>query len=122
MKKWYDEEFEFTVEVIGYLRGDKPERYCRNGEEIGDRYTCTYGCPVNAQGYGICSKTMLMLYPIMESLRSGGDLRNIGGDGPYEKTIVCPDGCVLFRLSAKPLGSENFYRGKFYLPEEPAEP
>ena len=122
MKKWYEEEFEFTVEVIGYLRGDQPERYCRNGEEIGDRYTCTYGCPVNAQGYGICSKTMLMLYPIMESLRSGGDLRNIGGDGPYEKTIVCPDGCVLFRLSAKPLGSENFYRGKFYLPEEPAEP
>ena len=122
MKKWYDEEFEFTVEVIGYLQGDKPERYCRNGEEIGDRYTCTYGCPVNAQGYGICSKTMLMLYPIMESLRSGGDLRNIGGDGPYEKTIVCPDGCVLFRLSAKPLGSENFYRGKFYLPKEPAEP
>ena len=122
MKKWYDEEFEFTVEVIGYLRGDKPERYCRNGEEIGDRYTCTYGCPVNAQGYGICSKTMLMLYPIMESLRSGGDLRNIGGDGPYEKTIVCPDGCVLVRLCAKPLGSENFYRGKFYLPEEPAEP
>ena len=122
MKKWYDEEFEFTVEVTGYRRGDKPERYCRNGEEIGDRYTCTYGCPVNAQGYGICSKTMLMLYPIMESLRSGGDLRNIGGDGPYEKTIVCPDGCVLFRLCAKPLGSENFYRGKFYLPEEPAEP
>ena len=37
MKKWYDEEFEFTVEVTGYLRGDKPERYCRNGEEIGDR-------------------------------------------------------------------------------------
>ena len=122
MKKWYEEEFEFTVEVIGYLRGNKPERYCRNGEEIGDRYTCTYGCPVNAQGCGICSKTMLMLYPIMESLRSGGDLRNIGGDGPYEKTVVCPDGCVLFRLSAKPLGNENFYRGKFYLPEEPAEP
>ena len=31
MKKWYDEEFEFTVEVTGYLRGDKPERFCRNG-------------------------------------------------------------------------------------------
>ena len=122
MKKWYNEEYEFEIEVTGFLRGDHTERYCRNGEEIGDKYTCTYGCPVNAQGYGICSKTMLMLYPIMESLRSGGDLRNIGGDGPYEKTIVCPDGCVLFRLCAKPLGSENFYRGKFYLPEEPAEP
>ena len=47
MKKWYDEEYEFTVEVTGFLHGDKTERYCRNGEEIGDKYTCTYGCPVN---------------------------------------------------------------------------
>ena len=22
MKKWYDEEYEFTVEVTGFLRGD----------------------------------------------------------------------------------------------------
>ena len=44
MKKWYDEEYEFTVEVIGFLRGDHTERYCRNGEEIGDIYRCTkYG-------------------------------------------------------------------------------
>lgn len=25
MKKWYDEEYEWTIEVIGYLRGDKTE-------------------------------------------------------------------------------------------------
>ena len=42
MKKWYDEEYEFTVEVTGFLHIDHTERYCRNGEEIGDRYTCTY--------------------------------------------------------------------------------
>ena len=71
MKKWYDEEYEFEVEVVGFLRGERTERYCRNGEEVGDRYTCTYGCPVNAQGYGICSKTMMLLYPIMEAVRSG---------------------------------------------------
>jgi len=34
MKKWYDEEYEFQVEVIGYLRGDHTEHLCRNGEEI----------------------------------------------------------------------------------------
>ena len=83
MKKWYDEEYEFTVEVTGFLHGDKTERYCRNGEEIGDKYTCTYGCPVNKQGYGICSKTMMMLYPLMEAVRSGGDLENLG---EYAKT------------------------------------
>ena len=60
MRKWYDEEYEFQVEVTGYLRGDHTEHLCRNGEEIGDKYRCTYGCPVNADGYGICSKTMMM--------------------------------------------------------------
>ncbi len=36
MQKWYQEEYTWTVEVIGYLRGNTPEGYCRNGEEIGD--------------------------------------------------------------------------------------
>lgn len=48
MKKWYDEEYEFEIEVTGFLRGNKTERYCRNGEETGDKYKCTYGCQVNS--------------------------------------------------------------------------
>lgn len=114
MKKWYAEEYEFTVEVTGFLRSDHAERYCRNGEEIGDKYTCTYGCLVNQDGQGICSKTMMMLFPLMEAVRSGGDLENVGGSDRYTKDIVCPDGCVMFRLTAKPLGNENFFKGKFY--------
>ncbi|MGI6173595.1 MAG: TIGR04076 family protein [Christensenellales bacterium] len=107
MKKWYDEEYAFTVEVIGFLHGEHTEGYCRNGEEIGDRYTCTYGCPVNGDGHGICPKTMMMLFPLMEAIRSGGDLTNLGGESNYDKTIVCPDGCVRFRLTATPLGKEK---------------
>lgn len=114
MKKWFNEDFEFTVEVKSFLMSDKTENYCRNGEEIGDIYKCTYGCPVNEQGYGICSKTMMMLYPIMEALRSGGDLENIGGNDKYSKTVVCPDGCVVFELKAKPLGNENFHKGGYW--------
>ena len=52
---------------------------------------------------------MTELFPIMEAVRSGGDLTNIGGDSKYSKTIVCPDGCVMFRLTATPLGNENFF-------------
>jgi uncharacterized repeat protein (TIGR04076 family) len=112
LKKWYNEEYEWEIEVTGFLRGESTEDYCRNGEEIGDRYTCTYGCPVNADGHGICSKTMMMMFPVMEAVRSGGDLENIGGSGKYEKEIVCPDGCVIFKMKAKKLGGENFYRRK----------
>lgn len=114
MKKWYDEEYEFEIEVTGFLRSDCTERYCRNGEEAGDKYTCTYGSPVNTAGHGICSKVMMIMFPIMEAVRSGGDLENIGGNGKYNKDIVCPDGCVMFRLVAKKLGNENFFKGRFY--------
>ena len=50
MQKWYDEEYAWEIEVIGFVRGNSTVRYCRNGEEIGDKYTCTYGCPVNSEG------------------------------------------------------------------------
>lgn len=114
MKKWYDEEYVWEIEVIGFNKdNEETERFCRNGEEIGDKYTCTYGCPVNSQGLGICSKVMMMMYPIMEAVRSGGNLENIGGDSKFSKVIMCPDGCVLFRLTAKPLGNKNFFQGKF---------
>ncbi len=114
MKKWLDEEYGFEIEVTGFLRGERTENYCRNGEEIGDKYTCTYGCPVNAQGQGICPKVMLVLFPLMEAIRSGGDLENVGGDGRYSKTVVCPDGCVVFRLSAKKLGNKNPFKAGLF--------
>lgn len=114
MKKWYDEEYMWKIEVIGFLRGNQTERYCRNGEEIGDTYTCTYGCPVNKEGQGICSKSMLLMFPIMEAVRSGGDLTRIGGSTLYQKDIVCPDGCVMFRLTAEKLDNENFYKGQYF--------
>ena len=57
---------------------------------------------------------MTVMFPIMEAVRSGGDLRRIGGSGQYTKDVVCPDGCVMFRLTAKPLGNENFHTGGFW--------
>ena len=57
---------------------------------------------------------MMVLYPIMEAIRSGGDLENIGGDGKYSKVVVCPDGCVMFRITAKPLGNPNPFKGNCF--------
>lgn len=110
MKKWYEEEYGWKIEVVGFLQGDSTEQYCRNGEEIGDCYSGTYGCPVNAKGEGICSKMMPLLFPIMEAIRSGGDLRLIGGSDCYTKRIVCPDGCVIFEIRAKKRHDGNFYK------------
>ena len=114
MKKWYEEECQFEIEVTGFLRGDHTEHYCRNGEEIGDKYTCTYGCPVNEQGYGICPKMMQLLFADMQAVRSGGDLINVGVKEKDVKEYVCPDGCVCFQMTAIRTGKENFYKGKFF--------
>ena len=37
MKKWYAEEYAWEIEVIGFMHGNSTVRYCRNGEEIGDK-------------------------------------------------------------------------------------
>ena len=67
---------------------------------------------MNQNGYGICSKAMMLFYPLMEAVRSGGFLRNMGGSERYEKDIVYSDGCVTFRLSAKKLKGENLFIAK----------
>jgi len=53
---------------------NKSENHCRNGHEVGDEFYCEYACLDN-----FCSKSMLKLFPLMEAVRSGGDLRNLGG-------------------------------------------
>lgn len=99
--------------MTGFLRGNKNERYCRNGEETGDKYKCTYGCPANSNGCGICSKTMMMLFPIMEAVRSGGDLQNIGGSGKYVKDIVCPMGVFCSGLRQQKQETRIFIKADF---------
>ena len=54
---------------------------------------------------------MMMLYPIMEAVRSGGDLENMGEDSKYSKVIMCSDGCVLFRITAKSSGAARMTGG-----------
>jgi len=52
-------------------------------------------------------------FPFLRS-SFNGDLENIGVSDKYRKEIVCPDGCVMFRLSARSLGNENCFKGKFF--------
>ena len=94
MKKWYSEEWSFTTQVLAVGSKDS-HRDCRMGLEPGDSFTCAYECP-----QGFCSKSMLKVFPIFEAVRSGGDLRNLGGTAANEITTTCPDGVVKFRITA----------------------
>ena len=95
MRKWYQEDWEFTIRVMAVGKDNAPKN-CRMGYEPGDSFTCQYGCPED-----FCSKSIMKVFPIFEAVRSEGDLRNLGGSGKHEIDIVCPDGVVKFRISAK---------------------
>lgn len=122
MNKWFNEEWAFTIEVIAVSHDNRTENHCRNGDEVGDIYRCTYDCPVNQHERGFCQKSMLLLFPMLETVRGGGDLRKIGGysplgnviDDPLCKEFVCPDGVVTYRLTAEKLSGENYHTGGFY--------
>ena len=63
--------------ILYFMRRIEPEWQVRSinknsKKEIGDKHTCTYGCPINQ------------------------------------------DGCVIFKLTATPLGNENFHTGGFW--------
>lgn len=95
MKNWYKEEYSFKITVVS-VGADKEPVNCRNGHEIGDTYTCEYGCPG-----GFCSKSMIKLFPLMEAVRSGGDLSNLlVGASKHSGEFICPDGVVTFGLEA----------------------
>lgn len=68
MKKLFIEDYQFTITVLSIKPDNKTENHCRNGHEVGDTFTCQYGGPVE-----FCSKSKL--FPLMEAVRSEGDLR-----------------------------------------------
>lgn len=93
MKRYIKEDCSFKISVIAGKANNDGTINCRNGHEIGDTYTCEYGCPKD-----FCQKSMLKMFPIMEAARAGGNLQNLGGDTQNTINVCCPDGIVTFRL------------------------
>jgi uncharacterized repeat protein (TIGR04076 family) len=100
MKAWYPEDWRFQIEVLGVGAENKAEE-CRLGLEPGDLFQCAYGTP-----RGFCPTSFIKIFPAMEVVRCGGDLRNLGGSGPSEIGFICPDGAVRFRLTGKRIQEE----------------
>ncbi|MEN6355523.1 MAG: TIGR04076 family protein [Armatimonadota bacterium] len=95
MRKWYKEDWKFTITVLKVGDDNRAER-CRLGFEPGDAFTSTYECPAH-----FCPKSMMIAYPLMTAVRSGGDLRELGGKTADSIDFPCPDGVVHFRLDTE---------------------
>lgn len=53
MKKWYKEDYSFKITVLSVKLGKTGKVDCRNGHEVGDTFTCEYGCPDGFYGSDI---------------------------------------------------------------------
>jgi uncharacterized repeat protein (TIGR04076 family) len=95
MKKWYPEDWRFKIEVIRVGKENKAEE-CRLGFEVGDTFECAYGTPAN-----FCPTAYIKIFPALETARCGGDWRNFGAQYPHVMDFVCPDGAVLFKITAE---------------------
>ena len=101
MENWYKEEYNFMITVVSVGKDGNPHR-CRNGHEVGDVYSCGYGCPMPQNGEGgFCSKSMSRLFTLQEVVRSGGDLSKLQPKAEKHKgNFRCPNGVVSFSLEA----------------------
>jgi uncharacterized repeat protein (TIGR04076 family) len=93
MKKWYLEDWRFKIEVLKVGKENKAEE-CRLGLEPGDTFDCSYETPA-----GFCPTSYIKIFPVMEVLQCGGDLRYLGANEPNMMDFICPDGAVWFRIS-----------------------
>ena len=98
MRKWYREEWHFTIEVLGVGKEDRAEE-CRIGLEPGDTFECDFETPA-----GFCPTAFIKIFPSMEAVRCEGDLRHVGGDSPTETACLCPAGVVTLRLAGNRRG------------------
>ncbi|MCE5322595.1 TIGR04076 family protein [bacterium] len=101
MHKWYKEDWKFTISVLKVGDNDRAE-HCRLGFEPEDTFTSTYECPVD-----FCPECMMIAYPLMTAVRSGGDLRELGGKTAESIDFTCPDGVVHFRLAAERIQTDT---------------
>ncbi len=92
MDKWFHEDWRFKIEVIKVGKTNQAKE-CRLGLELGDVFECTYETPE-----GFCPTSFMKIFSSMEVVRSGGDLRKLGGEDTSKIAFMCPDGVVKFKL------------------------
>jgi uncharacterized repeat protein (TIGR04076 family) len=93
MKKWYEEDWHFKIEVLKVGKENQPEE-CRLGLEPGDKFECDYQTPG-----GFCPTSLIKIFPVLETIRCEGDLRYLGANVAHEMEFICPDGVVKFKIS-----------------------
>jgi uncharacterized repeat protein (TIGR04076 family) len=82
-------------EPISYKVSVIKEGYCRADHKEGEVFEFDWRSP-----RGICSESFVGMYPILHSLRSLGDMRELGSSHRNVRVYNCPGRVIQFQIEA----------------------
>ncbi|MFW9935295.1 MAG: hypothetical protein ACFFDU_07310 [Candidatus Thorarchaeota archaeon] len=84
---WH-EPVQFKITVI-------KEGGCRAHHKTGDTFECTWTTPE-----GLCPESFIGMYPLFQSLRVMGDMRELGSPQRNCRVYNCPSRVIQFQIDA----------------------
>ncbi len=87
LESWH-EPVSFKVEVI-------KDGNCRADHKKGKVFTFDWHTPE-----GLCGESFVGMYPLLQSLRVLGDMRELGSSKRNERIYTCPSRVIQFRVEA----------------------
>jgi len=85
--KW-EEPVSYTVTVIA-------DGTCRAGHEVGQSFEFSWRSPE-----GLCTESLVGMYPILHSMRIFGDMRELGSPERNVRVYGCPSQEIKFKIEA----------------------
>ncbi|NHI84009.1 MAG: TIGR04076 family protein [Candidatus Thorarchaeota archaeon] len=84
----WEEAVAFRVTVVD-------EGNCRANHRVGQEFEFSWRSPE-----GICTESLIGMYPILHSMRALGDMRELGSSKRNVKVYSCPSQEIKFRIEA----------------------
>lgn len=88
LRDTWEEVVAFRVTIID-------DGNCRANHKVGERFEFSWRSPE-----GICTESLVGMYPILHSMRVFGDMRELGSSEPNVRVYNCPSREIKFRIEA----------------------
>ena len=85
----WKESVTFEVEII------EVESACRAAHKKGEKFVFSWNTPE-----GMCGEDFVGMYPVLFSLRIGGDMTLLGSEEKNTRVYTCPSRVVKFKITA----------------------
>lgn len=78
----------FDIEIV-------EAKFCRAGHKKGQKFQFAWNTPE-----GMCGESFVGMYPVLFSLRLGGNMELLGDEERNVRVYTCPSRVVRFRITA----------------------